>query len=230
MPDSTLRRRLLLTGLTCALIFCVITSFIVLTNHDNLFDQWLWHLAISERADALNPLVARFTQAFNTVPQTIYATVAAIALSWAHRSAKPFFTIACGMVVAPGLMWVIKRIIDRLRPAEEFHLVPEYAYSFPSGHATGITALSLGIYLAAYALMGRTARVLTGVTAGILILAVAASRIYAGVHWGTDVLAGILLGACITLLGYAVFPEVISGRTPGTLCKSPSSCTSRQPV
>ncbi|MFT3855748.1 MAG: phosphatase PAP2 family protein [Ilumatobacteraceae bacterium] len=88
---------------------------------------------------------------------------------------------------------VIKWFVDRARP-DVLPLSDPFGSSFPSGHTTAAAAS-----MAAFALLlgrGRSRRVktvLAGVAAGIAT-AVAASRVFLGVHWLTDVLAGLALG------------------------------------
>jgi membrane-associated phospholipid phosphatase len=69
--------------------------------------------------------------------------------------------------------------------------------SFPSGHAQGST--TLWGYLA-YAYQNRTLWII----AIFLILAISLSRLYTGLHWPTDVLAGILIGVVMVALGIKV--------------------------
>lgn len=87
----------------------------------------------------------------------------------------------------------IKALVDRARPDID-QLTHFSGTSFPSGHATAAAAA-----YAAFALVlgrGRSARVKTALAAGAVAIAtgVACTRVFLGVHWLTDVLAGLALG------------------------------------
>lgn len=79
-------------------------------------------------------------------------------------------------------------------------LIPEpSSYAFPSGHTTSAFAAASGAVLAARRLLGRVPLWGWGMLA--LAAAIAYSRIYVGVHWPTDVAAGIALGAASGWIG-----------------------------
>ncbi len=102
-----------------------------------------------------------------------------------------------------------KKFISRDRP-ELVAFYPEHNFSFPSGHATTSMALFGMLAYFAYRHMqaGRQRRlVLSG--AAVLIALIGFSRIYLGVHFLSDVLAGFLLGAMWVLLGISIM-EVFS--------------------
>ena len=85
------------------------------------------------------------------------------------------------------------------------HGVEVYTASFPSGHATGAAAtyLTLGALLARFQPQRRLKLYLIGLAA-TLTVAIGVSRVYLGVHWPTDVLAGWTLGTSWALLCWLV--------------------------
>jgi len=87
----------------------------------------------------------------------------------------------------------LKEIFAIPRPSVE-HLVYAEEFSFPSGHAQ--TAMVLWGWLA-IEIHKRWAYWL----AGVLVVGISASRVYLGVHFPTDVIAGILIGG-VTLVGF----------------------------
>lgn len=107
---------------------------------------------------------------------------------------------ACFVVVAilgaAVLSFLGKDLIARPRPELVPHAVVVITHSFPSGHATGAAAayLTLGALLARFQ-PRRRLKIYVLTLAVIITVAVGLSRLYLGVHWPTDVLAGWTLGA-----------------------------------
>lgn len=95
----------------------------------------------------------------------------------------------------------LKFSFARPRPDLVAHIVEAGGASFPSGHATLSAAayLTLGAMLAR-ALERRRERFYVLGTAIFLALLIGASRVYLGVHWPTDVLAGWCVGGAWALL------------------------------
>ncbi len=107
---------------------------------------------------------------------------------------------------------LLKLLFDRARPDLVEHLTHATSSSFPSGHATqaAVAFLTLG------ALMARSQpdrRLKTLILSGAILLTilVGISRIYLGVHWPTDVLAGWCLGATWAALWWLVLRRVGQG-------------------
>jgi membrane-associated phospholipid phosphatase len=111
-----------------------------------------------------------------------------------RRDVRPLLWLAAGLVGANVLFRVAKVLATQPRPPAALHLVSASGYGFPSGHAT--SAIACWGMLAVVLSAGRPRRdALIGATfATLVVLLVGASRIYLGVHWWTDVAAGLALG------------------------------------
>jgi undecaprenyl-diphosphatase len=92
---------------------------------------------------------------------------------------------------------LLKLVAARPRPALWPWLLPTSGYSFPSGHAVAGAALYplLGWLLLRGRGLGRTGYAL-GLAVGVFV---GLGRLYVGVHWPSDVLAGWALGAALSL-------------------------------
>jgi undecaprenyl-diphosphatase len=117
-------------------------------------------------------------------------------------------TAALVVVAVGGGMLVstlTKLGFDRPRPDLVPHATVVYTASFPSGHAmmAAVTYLTLGALLARVQPRLRLKLYLIGLAATLTVL-IGFSRVYLGVHWPTDVLAGWMLGAAWALACWAI--------------------------
>lgn len=120
-------------------------------------------------------------------------------------------SVIAGTIVSTGL----KVAFDRPRPDVEA-VTRVFTASFPSGHATvsAVVYLTLGLLLAESTL-DRRLKVFF-ITLGVFMtLAVGISRVYLGVHYPTDVLAGWSLGAACALVCWVAY-AVLFGHDRGT--------------
>jgi undecaprenyl-diphosphatase len=119
------------------------------------------------------------------------------------RHAAAFLVVAVGGGAL--LSALLKELFERPRPAVVTHLVEVSSASFPSGHAmlSAITYLTLGA-LVARVIPSQRLRAYVFAIAIVVTLLVGISRLYLGVHWPTDVLAGWCVGASWALACWTV--------------------------
>lgn len=139
-----------------------------------------------------------------TIVLTLITAATIIYFFLTRRLSTAFFVL---VAVGGGqvLSSLLKLGIDRPRPELVSHLATETSLSFPSGHAmlSAVTYLTLGT-LAARFLHGRTTRIYVLSLAVLVTLMVGVSRIYLGVHWPSDVLAGWCAGFAWAMLCWLV--------------------------
>ncbi len=110
---------------------------------------------------------------------------------------------------------VLKHIVARPRPTLFDEIERPLSYSFPSGHSMA----SMAIYgtIAAILVVRRPWwRPVAIPTAALLVLAIGFSRVYLGVHWATDVLAGFVAGSPFVIVAAHLArraPEPAPGET-----------------
>ena len=108
------------------------------------------------------------------------------ALLYTHRNRDAIFAaVATGG--AAVLNPVLKAGFQRPRPQLWASLIPEHDFSFPSGHAMGSMAAVLALAVLAWPTRWRWVVIVLG---SVFVALVGASRVYLGVHFPSDVLAG----------------------------------------
>jgi undecaprenyl-diphosphatase len=161
-----------------------------------------WDLPIQREVEAsrtsgLDQFFRGVSRLGSQIPVLTLGTVAA-AVTWRRCRA-----VSTALLVAtfsrPALEFLVKGLVGRDRPDLE-RLVPGNGPSFPSGHVLAAVAL-WGLLPVIVSLYTRR-RAIWWASVGVsitLIVAIAASRVYLGVHWFSDVTAGLVAGAFFLL-------------------------------
>jgi membrane-associated phospholipid phosphatase len=168
------------------------------TGSDQRVAEWLHGRATEPLTDVFRAI----TTLGNFVTLVVVAIVA-VAVLWRRRERTDAIFVAFAFLGAQVLSSGMKLGFRRERPFFPDPLATESTFSFPSGHAL----VSLAVYgsialVLARRLRRRSDRILLFAATGFLVLAIGFSRIYLGVHFLSDVLAGFAAGAAWLALLY----------------------------
>ena len=122
-----------------------------------------------------------------------------------HRRWRQAAILAGAVGLAEISSETLKTFYGRPRPELVPHGAYVYSASFPSGHSTlsAATFLTLAMLIASLE-PRRAAKVMVYILALVLVVSIGVSRVYLGVHWPSDVLAGWCLGAAWALAAWFV--------------------------
>jgi undecaprenyl-diphosphatase len=135
------------------------------------------------------------TSGANTVPVVIGMVVVTIVLA-ALRRWRDMLLVPLALAIELSTFLTVNYIVGRDRPNVAQLGGEPGTHSFPSGHVAATFVLWFGIALLLGSGRWRTPwRLLAWALAAVPVLTVAFSRVYRGMHFTTDVLAGLLLGA-----------------------------------
>lgn len=117
-------------------------------------------------------------------------------IAWRARTWRPVLVSAVALGGVQLLVFSLKYLVGRPRPAAALAVAPATGFSFPSGHSTSsFVAFTVLAWLSMAVIRGRATRVAVWVLAGVLVVGVGLSRMYLGVHYLTDVLGAWILAA-----------------------------------
>ncbi|MBM6676987.1 phosphatase PAP2 family protein [Olsenella uli] len=154
------------------------------------------------RSDALTPVMQAFTSLASVV---VLAVMAAVIAALAPGKA-PGWCVAVNLVCVVVLNQLLKYLVQRPRP-DGFRLVAESGYSFPSGHSmVAMAFFGLLVWMVWRYHRRDVMRVVWCAVFGLVIVMVGVSRIYLGVHYASDVLAGF----CVSLVWLIFYTRVVA--------------------
>ena len=209
------RRTLSAIILAASLLFAFFTLANAVTQGStHTFDEWLI-IALRRPGDLADPIGPKwleemmrdFTALGSTGVLTLMALVITGFLAMTRKGYAALFvlgSVAGGALISQATKWAYARPRPDLVP----HGTEVFTASFPSGHSmmAAVVYLTLGALLARTQSGGRVKTYVLAV-AVLLTVLVGASRVYLGVHWPTDVLAGWALGGmwaliCLLVMGW----------------------------
>ncbi len=198
----------LFAALACFAVFAAIAALLVLQwppilKLDESISKWPQQVAADNQSlGSFFKWLGTFT---GTRAQTVYTVIIAVLLLIKKQHRAAIWTIAVMVTVGIAIP-LLKRVFERDRPQWSDPVVTLHNYSFPSGHAVGISAMaSIAVVLSLLLVRKRGLRRTLIVGSVAFALLVGADRIFLGVHYFSDVIAGFALGTGIALLWLAIF-------------------------
>ena len=188
-----------------ARISALVTGHAAITQFDEQFDAHLHSIA-----SPAGLRVATFLSLIGGPPAMAVLGLTGAVLLFFRRHDRELLV---GWLMAIGgggvLDWVLKSAFRRPRPLFADPFAHGYGFSFPSGHSMGsVIGFGMLAYVLVQVVHRESARIAIVVVAGLLCLGIGISRLYLGVHFPSDVLAGFAAGlmwlaACIAGLEIA---------------------------
>lgn len=199
----------LLVGAAAIVLFVLIGESVMAgATHDLDAAILLW--AAQHRTPTLDRAMLEITALGSAVVLAIVVATAAVFL-WLTHHRLSVYILALALGGALVLTALLKVLYGRPRPDIVTPIVTSGSPAFPSGHALSAFAIYGTLaYLIARLGPAPRLRTATWIVAAIIILAVGASRVYLGVHYPSDVIAGFAIAlawfafaaAAVTALTY----------------------------
>lgn len=162
-----------------------------------IFDEAVLHAVNGASSPFLDSFTVGLTQ-LGSVLGVFVLTIGFAMLLWSRGRQKSAAILAVGVAGAGLLNVLLKTVFQRDRPELWERIVTENSYSFPSGHAMASSALALSLIVVFWPTRWRWIVVTVSV---LYMLGIGLTRLYLGVHYPTDIIAGWMVsGAWVALV------------------------------
>ncbi|GIE31394.1 phosphatidylglycerophosphatase B [Actinoplanes italicus] len=161
--------------------------------------------ALNQAANASPLLTTVMTWLTYLFHPNVFRAAALVLVIWLvrRRARRTAAWVAVTMIAGGLLGGLLKLLFERARPELPEAVASAVGYAFPSGHALN-SVLGVAVFVAVFPRLGWL---------WIIPPITALTRVFLGVHWTSDVIAGLLLGAAVPAITLAVFRR-FAARTP----------------
>jgi membrane-associated phospholipid phosphatase len=205
-PNHRVGTSLLPLAITSVLFWVPVTIFAKLAvevrEAEPIALDLQWLNLINSHASSFWDTLAVIVTTMGGTPFVVFATLAFALLIWFSHHKRDGLTLLAGVGGVGAINVILKLVFQRARPALWHPLVTEHGYSFPSGHAMGSSALGLCFIVIFW---NTRYRYPVAVISSLYIFAVGFSRLYLGVHYPSDVIAGW----CISFIWILLVRKII---------------------
>lgn len=207
-------KEIMIKNLKWIILFVCIVGFLLLAedvfhkeimNGDIMGYKFISTYLISDFATPIAKFITNFGGA-------IYLIGIATILFIVIKNKKIGIAIISNLGIVTILNQLLKRILQRPRP-EEFRIINEKGYSFPSGHSmVSMAFYGFLIYLIYKNVKNKYLKWSLITILGVLIISIGISRIYLGVHYTSDVLAGFLIAISYLIIYISIINKFVIER------------------
>lgn len=181
--------------LTLTIIFFIIL-FLVKLDLTYQFDKAIYNIIIGLKNDNLTSFVKFITNFGDTIYIVMFILISFV---FFRKKIYPKL-ITINILSIVFLNQVLKHIIQRPRPIFP-HLIKQGGYSFPSGHSMAAFGFyGFFIYLIYKSKLNKKIKIVLIAFLSLLILMIGLSRLYLGVHYATDVIAGFIVSLIFLII------------------------------
>ena len=201
------KRIIKITGFTIALIVYVLISIHVGLTKDHVTstDAQIRDFFYNARGEKYG-FWYWFFRIMTEFGDFIFIGIILIVMAILTKLDYRFIVCVVGLLLAIGTNVIVKNIYLRERPYADMRWQEEITSSFPSGHSTAAGFLYTFIaYICYHFNISKTAKILIFIGCLGLIFTVMISRMVLGVHYFTDVLAGLSSGVMVSCLAMVVY-------------------------
>ena len=174
----------------------------ILEGGANRLDVWAYQLVVVRlRTPWLTPIM----QSISELALPVVLLVVLLVIEAFAPGRRPGLVAAVNLALVTLLNLLLKEVVHRPRP-DGFRLISETGYSFPSGHSM--------VAMAFYGLLAwmvwryerdKVVKWLCMLGFALVICAIGFSRVYLGVHYATDVIAGF----CVSLAWLMLYTRIV---------------------
>lgn len=198
---KNLKKKKILIPLGVLSLLFIILTVLVCTNTIEPPDNATSSFIISIRSPELTNTMNIITNISGSYALIVFTTLFIILI----KKKKYPLAITINLIAVFITSQLAKAIVERDRPLDM--LVSAPGYSYPSGHSmVGLAYFSFLSYLVIKYIPNKIVKIILPIVFTITILLVGFSRIYLGVHYLSDVLAGFLLGAIYLIIFINIYP------------------------
>ncbi len=198
---KNLKKKKILIPLGVLSLLFIILTVLVCTNTIEPLDNATSSFIISIRSPELTNTMNIITNISGSYALIVFTTLFIILI----KKKKYPLAITINLIAVFITSQLAKAIVERDRPLDM--LVSAPGYSYPSGHSmVGLAYFSFLSYLVIKYIPNKIVKIILPIVFTITILLVGFSRIYLGVHYLSDVLAGFLLGAIYLIIFINIYP------------------------